>query len=81
MKAELDDALHRLCEQFPDVPADAVAFVLGDSYQAVVEASGEPLVGKGEDLARLRLEVRTGHAAMNLSVAPAVEGSRDERTG
>jgi hypothetical protein len=74
---ELDQALRRLCEQFPDVPADAVASVLGDSYQAVVEASGEPLVDKGEELARLRLEVRTGHPAVNLTAAPAPRSPLD----
>ena len=78
--SELDHALRRLCEQFPDVPTDAVASVLGDSYQAVVEASGQPLVNKGEELARLRLEVRTGHPAARLSVATTVTDTRNERT-
>jgi hypothetical protein len=68
---ELHQALHRLCAEFPDVPADAVASILGDSYQTVVEASGKPLVDKGEELARLRLEVRTGHAALTPAITPA----------
>ena len=58
---ELDDAATRLHHEFPDVPTDAIASILGDSYQLVVTVSGQPLVDRAEELARLRLEVRTGH--------------------
>lgn len=61
---ELDAALARLTRQFPDVPGEAVTALLGDSYQQVVEISGRPLVDKAEQLARLRLEVRTRHPAL-----------------
>jgi len=66
---ELHGALTRLREQFPDVPADAVTSTLGDSYQLVVTVSGQPLVGRAEDLARLRLEVRTRHPAIRPAAA------------
>ena len=66
---EMDGALTRLREQFPDVPADAVTSILGDSYQLVVSVSGQPLVGRAEDLARLRLEVRTRHPAIRPAVS------------
>jgi hypothetical protein len=56
---ELDPVILRLVEEFPGVPHDAVASIVGDSYRLVVEACGEALVGKAEELARLRLEVRT----------------------
>ena len=56
---ELDSAILRLVDEFPGVPADAVVSIVGDSYRVVVEATGEPLVEKAEELARLRLEVRT----------------------
>jgi len=62
--SELRDAAERLCRQFPGVPRDAVASLLGDSYRVVVEAAGAPEVGKAEELARLRLEIRTGRPAL-----------------
>lgn len=58
---ELAEPLHRLTTGFPDVPADAVASILGDAYVLVATASGQPLVDKAEELAQLRLEVRTRH--------------------
>jgi hypothetical protein len=61
---ELDEAMARLCGEFPDIPRDAVRSVLGDSYQSVVDAVGEPMIDKAEELTRLRLEVRTGHPAL-----------------
>lgn len=60
---EYEAALSRLCHNFPDVPHDPVASMLSDSYQRVVEISGLPLIDSAEKLARLRLEVRTGHPA------------------
>lgn len=63
MGHELDNALAQLADQFPDVPLDAIASMLGESYRVVVEASGRPLVDKAEQLARLRLEVRTRRPA------------------
>ena len=60
---ELNQALGRLAHEFPDVPRDAVVSILGDSYQLVVEISHQPLVETAEQLAELRLEVRTGHPA------------------
>lgn len=67
---ELDGALSRLRAEFPDVPGDAVASIMGDSYQLVVTVSGQPLVDRAEDLARLRLEVRTRHAAFHSKTNP-----------
>lgn len=61
---ELEPSLARLCRNFPGVPHDVIASVLGDSYRVVVEASGEPLVDKAEVLTRLRLEVRTRRPAI-----------------
>ncbi|HET6815650.1 MAG TPA: hypothetical protein VFH66_00280 [Mycobacteriales bacterium] len=58
---ELASALRRLIAGFPDVPGDAVASILGDAYVLVATASGEPQVDRAEDLAQLRLEVRTRH--------------------
>lgn len=64
MRQAIDAALARLEEQFPDVPRDTIRSLFGDSYQTVVDVTGEPLVDKAEDLARLRLEIRTRHAAV-----------------
>jgi hypothetical protein len=61
---DLDGASRRLIRQFPDVPHDAVVSILGDAFRLVVEASGLPLTSKAEELARLRLEVRTRHPAL-----------------
>lgn len=61
---ELDGPVRRLCRQFPGVPHDAIASILGDSYRLVVEATGTPEVTAAERLARLRLEVRTRHPAL-----------------
>lgn len=63
MREAIDAALARLDQQFPDVPHHAITSVFGDSYQVVVDVSGEPLVDKAEELARLRLEMRTRHPA------------------
>jgi hypothetical protein len=60
---ELAPAIGRLREEFPDVPADAIVSLLADSYRVIVGRSERPLVGKAEDLTRLRLEVRTRHPA------------------
>lgn len=67
---ELDPVILRLVEEFPGVPHDAVASIVGDSYRLVVEACGEALVGKAEELARLRLEVRTRAPAATLAARP-----------
>jgi len=61
---ELDLPIRRLCRQFPGVPHDAIASILGDSYRLVVEATGAPEVMAAERLARLRLEVRTRRPAL-----------------
>lgn len=63
MRQAVEAALARLADEFPDVPHDVITSLFGDSYQVVVEATGAPLVGKAEELARLRLEVRTRHPA------------------
>ena len=55
---ELDAAVMRLSHDYPQVPHDAVVSMLGDCYAVVVEASGQPLVGKAEQLARMRLDIR-----------------------
>lgn len=60
-RPELAGPLHRLTVGFPDVPADAVASILGDAYLTVVTATGRPEVPRAEELATLRLEVRTRH--------------------
>ncbi|HWC36388.1 MAG TPA: hypothetical protein VG650_16390 [Mycobacteriales bacterium] len=64
---QMADALVELCAQFPWVPRDVVASVLGDSYRTVVEARGVAMVGKAEELTRIRLEVRTHHPALPLT--------------
>lgn len=56
--------MERLCRQFPGIPRDVVASVLGDSFQAVVDAVNAPMVDKAEELTRIRLEVRTGRPAL-----------------
>jgi hypothetical protein len=63
MKTAIDAALRHLLGQFPDVPPDVITSMFGDSYQVVVDTTGAPLVDKAEELTRLRLEVRTRHAA------------------
>lgn len=64
VRQAIDAALARLNHEFPDVPHDAITSLFGDSYQLVVDVSGEPLVDKAEELTRLRLEVRTRHPAI-----------------
>lgn len=59
MAHELEAAIVHLVTQFPGVPRDAIVSIVGDSYRVIVEAVGSPLVDKAEELARLRLEVRT----------------------
>lgn len=61
---EVEAVLARLCRQFPWVPRDVIASMLGDSYRIVVEASGRPLICRAEELTRLRLEVRTRRPAL-----------------
>lgn len=56
-------SLARLGRQFPWVPRDTIASILGESYRLVVEASGRPLVDRAEELARIRLEIRTHRTA------------------
>ena len=65
-----DKALARLCAEFPELPQDVISSVLDDSLQTVVEASGQRLVQKGEELARIRLEVRTRHPARCVKAGP-----------
>ena len=65
VRGERDDVIERLVRQFPDVPGDVVASIFGDVFQVVVECTGLPLVGKAEEFARLRLEVRTRHPALD----------------
>ena len=60
-RPELAGPLRRLIAGFPDVPADAIASILGDAYMVVVTASGRPQVDRAAELAQLRLEVRTRH--------------------
>jgi len=58
---ELGAPLQRLVAGFPDLPRDVISSILSDSYVKVVEASGMPQVDRAEELAQLRLEVRTRH--------------------
>ena len=60
-RPELTGPLRRLTAGFPDVPAHAVASILSDAYVLVATATGEPRVDRAEELAQLRLEVRTRH--------------------
>jgi hypothetical protein len=76
---DLADAVTRLCRQFPGTPRDAIRSVLGDSYLVVVDAAGRPDVDKAEELARLRLEVRTGRPA--IVTGPELRHVSEERTG
>jgi hypothetical protein len=66
--AELAGPLHRLALGFPDVPVDVVSSMLSDAYVLVVTACGEPRVDRAEELARLRLEVRTRHPMLEAPV-------------
>lgn len=58
---ELGGPLRRLTHGFPDVPRDVVASILTDAYIMTVNVTGEPRVDRAEELAQLRLEVRTRH--------------------
>ncbi|HVT21467.1 MAG TPA: hypothetical protein VHE57_08785 [Mycobacteriales bacterium] len=58
---ELAGPLRRLACGFPDVPHDVVASILTDAYILTVNVTGEPLVDRAEELAQVRLEVRTRH--------------------
>ena len=46
---ELDLPIRRLCRQFPGVPHDAIASILGDSYRLVVEGLPKKLRPDGWD--------------------------------
>ena len=57
-RARVDEAVGRLARDYPMVPWDAVVSLFSDSYRTVVEASGQPLVDRAEDLTRMRLDIR-----------------------
>jgi hypothetical protein len=67
MGPDLFAALSRLTAQFPSESSDSISTLLCDSVRVVAKATGEPLVGKAEELARLRLETRTGAPALLLA--------------
>ena len=62
-------AAGRLSRQFADLPREAVTGVLTDSHRIVAQALGRADVHPAEALARLRLEVLSGHPAL-LSPGP-----------
>jgi hypothetical protein len=62
-RPELDRVVRRLARAFPEVPAEAVLAVLTQSELVVLRALGAPDADRTTDLARLRLELRTGHPA------------------
>jgi hypothetical protein len=61
---ELMAAVGRLSRQFPDLSREAVTGVLTDSNRIVARALGMPRAHPAEALARLRLEVLSGHPAL-----------------
>jgi hypothetical protein len=70
---ELDAELARLAQQFPGVPQDHVASILGDCYREAVESGLHPLRFHAERLARSRLECHTrpaGEHDMSASASP-----------
>lgn len=65
---ELEAAAELLLSQFPGAAPSLVLSTLAHSQRRVLEATGTPDSRSATDLARLRLEARTGHPAL------AVEG-------
>lgn len=55
--------LLRLADEFPEVPESEIRAVLRESCRFLLERTGEITVDATEQLARLRLELRCGHAA------------------
>jgi hypothetical protein len=73
----LDQVRRRLMAGFPDATPDLVSSVLADSYRVVAAAAdGVPTAQRVEELARLRLEVRTGHPYAANGDAGSSESSR-----
>ncbi|HET9647328.1 MAG TPA: PAS domain-containing protein [Microlunatus sp.] len=54
-------AADTLLREFPDAEANIVLSILVHSQQQVLEAIGMPDIASATQLARLRLEIRTGH--------------------
>jgi hypothetical protein len=50
-----------LWRQFPDLSREAVLGILTHSQRLVIETLGAPDAERAAELARLRLEARTGH--------------------
>jgi hypothetical protein len=69
-----------LLREFPEVPREAVVGLLTHSELVVLQSIGVPDVQRTAALARLRLEVRTGHpvrtgteVARGLGVEPGTD--------
>ncbi|MFC8502834.1 PAS domain-containing protein [Pedococcus sp. NPDC057267] len=60
---ELEAAADVLLTQFPEVPPSVVLSTLAHSQRRILEATGHPDASSALELARLRLEVRTGRPA------------------
>jgi hypothetical protein len=63
--AELQAAADALWRQFPDLPREAVLGALTHSLCVVVGTLGYPVLERAQALARLRLEIRAGHPALD----------------
>jgi len=62
----IEDAIDRLCMQFPDPGEEVIKSVYRDSLRLVTDMVGEPESDKAEEIARTRLEVRTRRPAIPL---------------
>lgn len=71
---ELESAAELLLRQFPGAEPSLVLSTLAHSHRRVLEATGTPDHRSATDLARLRLEARTGHPAL---AAEPVEAAAD----
>ncbi len=63
--AELKQAADVLGRQFPGLSPEAVLSVLTHSHSVVIETHGAPDFERAEALAKLRLETRAGHPAVD----------------
>lgn len=62
-RADLDSTIESLLLQFPDVPRGTILGLLTDSERVVLRTLGVPDAAQAKDLARMRIELRTGQRA------------------
>lgn len=62
-RPDFDQTIDDLMLEFPAVPRGTLLGIVTDSERVVLDALGRPHRGRATELARIRIEVRTGHRA------------------